>query len=332
MYNFVDSFNTVQRFRRGFLYTLTETDEPTYLTFSLDFDFENIVVNEFFGLYDSPLFIETPNIDYSAINYLNSIGRIPEAERLKEFKRLLLYTSQRQPWFFQSITGLDKLWKATTDMSNNFKGKDLEFEIETLESLDLRISYMADLYRHAIYDPLYMREIVPENLRQFKIDIYLSEFRNLNTLTESLLYYNTATYNYKRYIDLGRSVLDMVRAGSDYFINNASFFKFSVYFSEFDFSETLPGGGSYNVHSPDMAVNKFKIKGRWHMEENSYDNYRIKTEEYFSKYVQDTPELWSKNKPVTLDGVLTSIGTVYNMAQNLSALGSDLGIGVNKFS
>lgn len=327
MYNFVDSFNTVERFRRGFLYTLTETDEPTFLTFSLDFDFDNAVTNQFFGFYDSPLFVDQERVDYSAVHYLESIGRTPDAERLREFKRLLQYTTQSQPWFFQSISGLDKMWKAATDMTNNMKGKDIEFEVETLESLDLRISYMADLYRSGIYDKIYMRELVPENLRKFKMDVYLSEFRNLTSLTENLAYYNKYALGVKKYVDLGRRALDVVRAATDYFVNNASFFKFSIYFCEFDFSETLPGFGSYSVATdPQMATNKFKIKGQWFMEEHSYANYRIKNEDYFSKYVQDTEDLWSKNKPLTIDGVLSSIGTIYNVAEGVGLLGPDLSI------
>jgi len=325
LYNFVDSFNTVERFRRGFLYTLTESDEPTFLTFSLDFDFDNIVTNEFFGFYDSPLFIDVNNIDYSAIYYLNAIGRYGEAARLKEFTRLLSYTSKSQPWFFQSISGLDKLWRAATDMKNNYKGKEIELEIETLESLDLRIAYMADLYRSAVYDKMYMRELVPENLRKFKVDVYVSEFRNLTTLTENLAYYNKFSYSAKKYVDLGRRAIDIVKSATDYFIKHASFFKFSLYLSEFDFSETLPNFGKYTVgETPGMATNKFKIKGEWFMEEHSYNNYQIKTEDIVHKYFNESEDTWKKNKPMTIDGVLTSIGTLYNATKGF--LGPDLTI------
>jgi len=327
VYNFIDSFNTAERFRRGFLYTLTETDEPTFLTFSLDFDFDNIVSNDYFGFYDSPLFIDVNNIDYSAIFYLNSIGRHAEADRLREFKRLLSYTSKSQPWFFQSISGLDKLWRAATNMKNDYKGKDIELEIETLESLDLRISYMADLYRSAVYDKMYMRELVPENLRRFKVDVYVSEFRNLITLTENLAYYNKYSFKYEKYVDLGRRALDIIRAASDYFINHASFFKFSIYFSEFDFSETLPNFGKYSIgDEPKISDNKFKIKGEWFMEENSYNNYQIKTEDIFNKYLDEHESSWKKNKPMTIDGVLTSVQTLYNAAQGIGLLSPNLTI------
>ena len=331
MYNFVDTFNTVQRFRRGFLYTLTETDEPTFLTFSIDFNFETPTVDEFFGLYESPLFLMGEGNTYSAYNYLKARGNVAEAARLEEFKRLLLFTVQSQPWFFQSIAGLDKIWKNASIMDNPYKGKDIILEIETLESLDLRIGYLADLYRHIVNDTLYMRELVPMNLRKFSMDIYLAEFRNLRSLTQSAVFYNTLVYNNKRYANLAQSALELIRAGSDYFINNASFFKFALKFCEFDFSETLAGGGSYNIHDPSMTTNKFKIKSDFFMEESQYSNYQIKTEEYVSKYIQETENMWSQNKPITMDGVLSSIGTVYNMAQGLGALGPDLTLDKNAF-
>ena len=216
-------------------------------------------------------------------------------------------------------------------MSKGFKGKDIVIEIETLESLDLRIGYLADLYRHIIYDPLYMREIVPENLRKFSMDIYLAEFRNLRTLTQSALFYNSIVYNEKRYADLAQSALELIRSGSDWFINNASFFKFNLHFCEFDFSDKLAGGGSYSVHSPEMTTNKFKIKSDWFMEQSQYSNYQLKTEEYISKYIQNTENMWKKNQPVTMDGVLSSVGTIYNMAQGLGVLGSDLTFDNNAF-
>ena len=320
MYNFINVYNNVQKFRRGFLYTFTETDEPTFLTFSIDFDFDDVILDEYLNIYESPLFIEDLSNDYSAITYLESIKRKPEAERLREFKRLLYYTTASQPWFFQSISGLDKLWKMTTDFSDTYRGKNIVLEIETLESLDLRITYLADLYRKAVYDTLYRRELVPENLRKFRMNIYLAEFRNLRSLTDNLIFNNALTNQNKFISNMTENALNLIRSSTNYFLKNSTFYRYELYFSEFDFSDTYPVNNT-NVYSPKMATNKFKIKSEWFLERPSFKNYNIKTEEYINKFINDDYKYWAKKEPLTLDGILKATGTLFNFSKELINFG-----------
>ena len=53
-------------------------------------------------------------------------------------------------------------------------GKERFIEIECSEdAVDMRLSTLMDLYRYVCYDPLYQREILPENLRKFDMDVVI---------------------------------------------------------------------------------------------------------------------------------------------------------------
>ena len=109
------------------------------------------------------------------------------ADMLRQFKSTLDNILSNSPWFFQSISGLDQLAKVarpgyqSEGSEGGFNpqrtaGKTLE--ITTLESLNLRISALADLYNQATFDYDNMRELLPRNLRRFTMYIFVSEVRN----------------------------------------------------------------------------------------------------------------------------------------------------------
>ena len=147
MFNFFNVARSVNGFRRG--YVTDPFDEPTYLSFGIDFSFDgldNLTVN---SLWASPLFAQgstaNPN---SASSYLGSIGRNDMEDALATFKGSLDYISTKTPWYFQSIEGLDRMYKAATNMTSA-KKYDQILTIETLEAVDLSISQLANLYRAA---------------------------------------------------------------------------------------------------------------------------------------------------------------------------------------
>jgi hypothetical protein len=137
---------------------------------------------------------QTQTAYYSAITYLEereadfsgSGGK--RADMLKQFKNTFNDLLTNTPWFIQSITGLDELMKvprggyqtqAETASPFNVQrtmGKTLTFN--TLESMNLRVTAMADLYNQATFDYDFMRELVPRNLRKFTMYIFVSEIRN----------------------------------------------------------------------------------------------------------------------------------------------------------
>jgi hypothetical protein len=320
MHSLVDVFNSVERFRRGKFGILDRTEDPTFLTFSVDFIFETIP-NDFFGFPSNPLFAEDGS--YSAYQYFKALGLYPNADRIKEFSKILKDITYNKPWYFQSITGLNKLWAATTNPSQNYKGKDLTIEFETLEAIDLKMGYMADLYRSAVYDGLFMREMLPENLRKFEMHIYVAEFRNFSNLIENIAFNAITKAAGDNVSNIASKALGLIRSNSDYFEKNVTFLKFNCQLCEFDFSETFPGGDKLNAHTPEMAVNKFKVKVDWFMEQNSYTLHDIMTKDYYAKY-KETEDQWKKKRNLTLNGIAGAVSTLFQAGTNIAKGVSDL--------
>lgn len=145
--------------------------DPTVFGFKLFFLFDNPFSPLLYGL----------NGDYekapvnSAAYYLSSIGDQQRLYYLKKFIDLLSGINSQTPWYFQSISGLKDAWKH--DMSKPYIGADKKLEIQCLESIDLRVTALMDYYRKACFDWKNRREVIPKNLRQFKMVVYVYEAR-----------------------------------------------------------------------------------------------------------------------------------------------------------
>ena len=147
--------------------------DPTFLGFKLFF---------FFNQPNSKLLCSEPEFPNTAITYLNSIGDTYRASMLSKFVTHLQEMNKQVPWFFQSIEGLDEAWKRGFQ-EEDFKAripKDRKISIECLESIDLRVTALMDLYRKSCFDWNFRREVVPWNLRTFTVYIYVYENRNIN--------------------------------------------------------------------------------------------------------------------------------------------------------
>ena len=192
-------------------------EDPTYLGFKIVIDFGALPIRDDDGLPPSPLFKEdsyipsgfssdnpfgqpqysyrtTPN---GAVNFYSATSYLREREAgfqrggkrsdmLIQFKNSLSDLLNNSPWFLQTISGLDQLplvsrkgfavEEGSEFNSQRTAGKALEFT--TLESLNLRMTALADLYNQATFDYDNMRELVPRNLRKFTMYIFVSEIRN----------------------------------------------------------------------------------------------------------------------------------------------------------
>lgn len=131
---------------------------------------------------------------YSAYNYLlerdgsyRGANALKRANALKQFQILLNSINTNSPWFFQSIDGLDKLDQIAISGFQDERGMD-SFDsartngktlvINCLESLNLRMTALANLYNQATFDADNMKWLVPRNLRKFTMWIYVTEIRN----------------------------------------------------------------------------------------------------------------------------------------------------------
>lgn len=103
-------------------------------------------------------------------------------QMLDAFRNGLNFINTECPYYFQSISGLDQLLK--TDIKNFHKsaGKPQRagtLSIDCMESIDMRIFALSELYRKAIYDYTYHRIMLPENLRKFRMWLVVTEVRNI---------------------------------------------------------------------------------------------------------------------------------------------------------
>lgn len=139
-------------------------NDPTYLGFFLFFQ------------PNSPLFNKS-DAPGSARYYLNKVGEKTRAVTLDLLSSSLSDICTNMPWYWQSITGLENAWK-WDDLKEPYRGgDDAKITIATLESIDLKIAQIIELYRRVAYDLEYRREILPENLRKFTLYIWVQEMR-----------------------------------------------------------------------------------------------------------------------------------------------------------
>jgi hypothetical protein len=168
--------NALNRFKKTNLFFETNPyiifQDPTYLGFKLFF-----LVDQ----PDSKLLSRVP-LPNTAMKYLESIGDTARMYYLRKFVDHLININNQTPWFFQSIEGLQEAWKRgyQEDEFKPILPKERKIGIQCLESIDLRITALIDLYRKACFDWPNRREVVPKNLRQFTIYVYCYENRTIN--------------------------------------------------------------------------------------------------------------------------------------------------------
>jgi hypothetical protein len=164
----MQDFRTTKDFRKIKLFD-TMHEDPTYLSFFFMFDY-----------YSD----HSPLLNGMAEDYLRNVCEdIERADSLKNFVKILKKVNSQYPWFWQSVSGLEKTrqW----NMKDPFWGEQ-EIEIECLETVELTVSGMMDLYRKAAFDFNRWVEVIPKNLRTFGLHIYVSEVRTFSTNGKAL--------------------------------------------------------------------------------------------------------------------------------------------------
>ncbi len=127
------------------------------------------------------------NINGGGVGYMgaqNFLGQRSDKRRqmLEAFKKGLKFINEKCPYYFQSVSGLDQLLKVDITNLHKVGGKPQRMgtlTIDCLESIDMRMFSLSELYRKAIYDYTYHRVMLPENLRKFRMWLVVSEIRNI---------------------------------------------------------------------------------------------------------------------------------------------------------
>lgn len=188
---------------------------------------------------------------------------------LKKFVRSLSWISSKAPWFFNSVK--DANLGMTMHFENLTQKKTLEIGCLE-EAIDMRLNTLFDLYKYACYDSINMKEIIPENLRKFDMDIVVFQ--------APLRYYQTSVRDLKNRTAYYKNMYDQD-------MNNRFTFKlFSFINCEFDYESLntlMPS--EFTNGSPFQSKPSFKI---------NYDRvYTHIQNEYAQILFGDTGLMWS---------------------------------------
>lgn len=175
----MSDFKNIDDFRKGKLASRPYQD-PTYLSFVLLFDFNDA--------QNSPFLSKN-----GALAYYDKL--IKEAgdnqsffeerkEALQNFIDALRIINNEMPWYWQSLAGVDRLLKFNT-ANPYWGGDDAKLDITTLESINLAVAGLMQLYRKAVWDEHKWGWIIPANLRKFRMYIYVTEVRTIKNFDEA---------------------------------------------------------------------------------------------------------------------------------------------------
>ena len=235
-------------------------EDPTYIGFNFIITFDDI---------SSPLFYEGNN-GSSAIKYLEAIGFPKKALMLQEMKKLLKDLIKNHPYYFQTLTGMKTLWQFNP--AEPIRTRESELEFTTLETIDMKMTYIMNLYKHACYDIHYssIRTLLPRNLRQFRMIIYLSEMRKFHTIDTNR---SENKYHLKELKDLiSMNAWDLMRCE----------FNFN---DSMNYMEELTNNGM-----PEMASNSFKVKPGFIREQSTFKLFDSIIDSYNDNTIISNPK------------------------------------------
>ena len=250
----MSDFRNIQDFKKSKTSSHPYQD-PTYLSFLLMFDFKS--------LENSPL------LSGAAEEYLDNIvgGGSNESdgvtakyaeklEALKNFKKALKTINNDMPWYWQSLSGLDRLLKI--DPNNSYWGGDEAIlTIGTLESINLAIAGLMQLYRTAVFDDSEWKYVLPSNLRKFKMYVYVTEVRTIKNMSAPRINganINNFPENFKPSIQVTNTNAEISGQTS------RPYFMFEFKYCEFDIQGGSMPFADLNKNPEGAAANEIAIK------------------------------------------------------------------------
>ena len=275
-WGYKDFINERVSFQKGLDSIATQ---PAWLYFKLFFKFDSS-----YGLLGGIMRSSDGNkfaANNTAIQYLTrnwyKLNDNMSARRksLIKFVRSLSYISSYAPWFFKSVKDVNNA--LNMNLNNLTAEKSIEIECSE-EATDLRLLTLMDFYKYAAYDAINQKEILPENLRKFDLDIvvFQSPIRYLQTSTRDLK---------------GRTTL-YKNLNAANMTDRMSFKLFSFQGCEIDYSTLntmLPQ--TFSNQAPFQSSPTFKIK---------YDRvYQHNQNEFAKVLFGDSGFLWSQNEATT---------------------------------
>ena len=180
-------------------YISKKFDEPTYLSFKIDFGtddqplhkenyLKNSLDNTNYDVMPHPLFVlqdqplESRNV-YSTISYLKDSNEFARAKMLEEFIYGIKNIQNNYNYYFQQISGVEALLNANPSRGQRL-ANDAKITLSCLEGLDLKMTYFLNLYKKIAWDDVWQRWILPDIMRYFSFNIYITEFRTFHKPTQ----------------------------------------------------------------------------------------------------------------------------------------------------
>ena len=209
-------------------------EDPTVLGFQLKFSDQD------------PLFYlrnqEEEDGIPSAAEYLLRNGQEDRYNLLRRFQKKIKYLFQTRDYYMQRLSGLGNIYEHREGVSYIER----EIKIDTLESIDLFVSSIADDYNKATYDYDNMKSVIPINLLYFDLVIVVNEIRQFKTFLQGLQGDDlTLDYDQDQMSYLNRHLGCYVMKFSDCL---------------FDFTESNGYLNSLDNTAPQPIANSFKIK------------------------------------------------------------------------
>ena len=241
--------NGPRRWKQFVKSSLSDVQDPVFLTFDIDFFPPKYSNDGEMALYWDRLFAEantdttinTYNIvEWSAIDFL----RAYDSPWTRSYANNLVSATaglrllQDSPWYFQGLIGVDSLWKAASRVKEGTKK--VEITVNCIDSIQQPLLKFAENYRRAIYDQDKLAYTLPDNLRTFDMTITLFEIRD-------------------------------IRDNSGQLTNGLHQLKYRLSRCEFDFDGFMSGPTSTEIKTftQDQGFNtSFKIKAGWVTEES----------------------------------------------------------------
>lgn len=283
-----NNFLDVNSNKNGLLFT-NRYDEPTYLTIRVDFfpeyltekndpeltDFHGFVENTKLTMTynDMPNPLFDANGDYSTYKYLrDNLGDVTRANLLKNLIKGFADLTWKCPYYIKSIEGLDEILNVDPKRGSRIKS-DAVITLKFEEGLDQRITMLKNLYKKIAWDDVYQRWILPDMMRFFKMNIYISEFRifHMPDVTKSK---NDVKKSKNKFLEFAEDTLENIR---NFDSTNFNYIKYidninlnrniptmclSCRMCEFDISDTfshLSELSTYNISDP-LTDLEMKIK------------------------------------------------------------------------
>ena len=160
----------MQQFKKG---TTSITGEPGWFYFKIIFHFDDT-----YGLLGNIIHnsITETHRGNTAIQYLDRRKDRFKQDNLKsrvyaleKFVKYLSFINSSCPWFFDKISGLNEVVPQLNDFS-----KEKKLEISCMpDAIDMRLTSLLYLYQYACFDDIFMKEIIPENLRKFNMSVII---------------------------------------------------------------------------------------------------------------------------------------------------------------